>query len=209
MPTYSLRRARFNTSKCCNASQLTLIIKACASPVHRAPAHPSIHTHTHTHPQGQGCVSLCAYLQRTTQAHRLNVNSCILRGNQYSYKGWYHSPPSAGTLYDRGLAVWWWEHLQKVTSIEDLIQGMGKSQRGTPWVIHRRRASSEQAYSRRGCQGFPSINACKGPTPPPGNDQRRIPGGGTGGLLNCWWTEGVIKKTNSASSSVCIADFGP
>lgn len=33
MPTYSLRRARFNTSKCCNASQLTLIIKACASPV--------------------------------------------------------------------------------------------------------------------------------------------------------------------------------
>lgn len=33
MPAYTQRRACFNTSKCCNASQLTLIIKACASPV--------------------------------------------------------------------------------------------------------------------------------------------------------------------------------
>lgn len=40
MPTYSLRRARFNTSKCCNASQLTLIIKACASPALPPPHSP-------------------------------------------------------------------------------------------------------------------------------------------------------------------------
>lgn len=37
MPTQSLRKACFNTSKCCNASQLTLIIKACASPVLPSP----------------------------------------------------------------------------------------------------------------------------------------------------------------------------
>lgn len=43
MPTYSLRRARFNTSKCCNASQLTLIIKACASPVLHPPT-PTLYT---------------------------------------------------------------------------------------------------------------------------------------------------------------------
>lgn len=40
MPTCSLRRARFNTSECCNASQLTLIIKACASPVLLPPYPP-------------------------------------------------------------------------------------------------------------------------------------------------------------------------
>lgn len=65
-----------------------------------------------------GGVSQCSYLQRTTQQQppqQLNVNSCILRGNQYSYKGWYHSvsgppctpppphhPPSVGPVYEGG-----------------------------------------------------------------------------------------------------------
>lgn len=81
MPTYSLRRARFNTSKCCNASQLTLIIKACASPV----LAPTLSPHLiYTIHQGRGG-SQCSYLQRTAQQQPplwLNVNSCILRRNQ-------------------------------------------------------------------------------------------------------------------------------
>lgn len=56
MPTWSLRKARFNTSKCCNASQLTLIIKACASPVLPSPR--------------PGLWGVCSYLRRTTASRR-------------------------------------------------------------------------------------------------------------------------------------------
>lgn len=71
MPTYSLRRARFNTSKCCNASQLTLIIKACASPV-PLPLPPTLprpppSTPMHNAP-GPGGVSRLSYLRRKTHS---------------------------------------------------------------------------------------------------------------------------------------------
>lgn len=59
MPTYSLRRARFNTSKCCNASQLTLIIKACASPVLLPPHRPPPPIYNTPRPGVWACVLTC------------------------------------------------------------------------------------------------------------------------------------------------------
>ena len=74
MPTYSLRRARFNTSKCCNASQLTLIIKACASPV--LPPTQSTHPPPPPYP----------YIQSTRPGVWASVLTC---GEQHSSK--HHS----------------------------------------------------------------------------------------------------------------------
>lgn len=68
MPTYSLRRARFNTSKCCNASQLTLIIKACASLVLVPPCPPYSPHLLYTIHQGQGCEPVLLPAEKNTAA---------------------------------------------------------------------------------------------------------------------------------------------
>lgn len=86
MPTYSLRRARFNTSKCCNASQLTLIIKACASPV-PLPLSPPSPVSSYAQCTGaRRCEPALLPAEKNTRPQRpsprLDVNSCILRGNQ-------------------------------------------------------------------------------------------------------------------------------
>lgn len=86
MPTYSLRRARFNTSKCCNASQLTLIIKACASPV-PLPLSPPSPVSSYAQCTGaRRCEPPLLPAEKNARRQRpppqLDVNSCILRGNQ-------------------------------------------------------------------------------------------------------------------------------
>lgn len=74
MPTYSLTRACFNTSKCCNASQLTLIIKACASPVLLLPYPPQPHIYCTARPGVWAHVLTC----REQHSNRHQCDSMLI-----------------------------------------------------------------------------------------------------------------------------------
>lgn len=140
MPTYSLRRARFNTSKCCNASQLTLIIKACASPV-LSPTTPYIQStrlgvwasvltcrEQHSSSYHRSSMLIVASWEEINKAIKGDITVCLGPHAHILFPHFFFlpPPPSVGPVYE---GVWW---LVGATE-RSVVWGFDPRMRRPPW----------------------------------------------------------------------------
>lgn len=117
MPTYTLRRARFNTSKCRNASQLTLIIKACGSPCFLHPLQSPIYNRQGREAWANGLT--CR--EQHSSSHRNSsmlivasweeINKAIkgditVSGRSHTHSSPLSPRPPLWDLFMKGSAVW-------------------------------------------------------------------------------------------------------